>query len=183
MNTAALQKFFPRTTERQLQWLALFVFASCLFSLAFAYIAQYGFGLRPCILCLYQRWPYRIGLGIGVMAYILAPKAARGVWNLLAVMVPTFFAGAGIALFQVGVEQHWWQGTEECTGPSITGMTPAELLEKLNAAPVVRCDEIQFELFGISMAGYNGLLSLGLAGFMVIALGAICCAFKGRRYP
>ena len=148
--------------------LALAVLLASVFSLAFAYTAQYGFGLQPCILCLYQRWPYRIAAGIAVAAGLMRLR-----W-MLWMAVPLYLSGAGIALFQVGVEQHWWRGTDDCVGGDITGLSGADLMAKIQSAPVVRCDEIQFEFLGISMAGYNGLLSLGLAAALAY------CLLRGR---
>ena len=77
--------------------------------------------------------------------------------------------GAGIALFHVGVEQHWWQGTAECGSTLPPAATIDELRARLLAQPVVRCDEVAWSLFGISMAGYNVILSLLIAAFAVAA--------------
>src|SRR5207237_10719321 len=90
---------------------------------------------------------------------------------LLAIAALGFLAGAGIAAFHVGVEQHWWAGTAECgaSGP-LAGGSAADLRAKLLAQPVVRCDEVAWSLFGISMAGFNVIVSLALTAFA--ALGA-----------
>ena len=72
---------------------------------------------------------------------------------------------AGIAGYHVGVEQGWWTGTAECTGPAGEAKTLEELKAQIMATPVTRCDEVAFSLFGISMAGYNLLFCLVLAGF------------------
>ena len=70
---------------------------------------------------------------------------------------------SGIATYHVGVEQHWWIGPEGCTGPGGTPQTLDALRAQIAATPVIRCDDIAFSLFGISMAGYNVLFSLALA--------------------
>ena len=72
-------------------------------------------------------------------------------------------AGAGIAVFHVGVEQHWWQGITECSAPMVSG-TSAEIMGQIMAQPLVRCDAIAWSLFGISMAGWNALVSTLIGG-------------------
>ena len=72
--------------------------------------------------------------------------------------------GTGIAFYHSGVEQGWWEGPASCAAPDITGLSPEELLAQIMAAPIVRCDEIPWEMLGLSMATWNGLASLGLAG-------------------
>lgn len=162
----------PADPVNRVKTLAVLTFAACVFALGFAYTAQYGFGLQPCILCLYQRWPYRIAAALSVLAFVFASGSRTVIPRaLLAFCVIAFVIDAGIALFQVGVEQHWWQGTEKCTGANLEGLSPAELLEKIRTAPTVRCDEIQFEFLGLTMAAYNGLFALGLAGALALALG------------
>lgn len=156
--------------EARLRWIAASVTVISLAALGAVYVAQYGFNLQPCVLCLYQRWPYRMVAGVGVFAFILAPRLTVLAWATLWIAPLAYVVGAAIALFQVGVEQHWWRGTDSCVGADLSNLSAAEMLMRINAAPLVRCDEIQFELFGISMAGYNGLLSLGLAVVVAVAL-------------
>ena len=86
--------------------------------------------------------------------------------------------GAGIAVFHVGVEQQWWPGTAECGGIDGANLSLEQLKAQILAAPVVRCDEVAWSLFGISMAGYNILLSLGLA---LVAFAAACGVGRRRR--
>ena len=133
-------------------------------ALAAAFLAQYGFDLQPCILCIYQRWPYAVALGVSLLALLLAGRRAP-LTALLGLCALAFMVNAGIAGSHVGIEQHWWAGTEACTGPSGEAASVQELLAQIQAAPVVRCDEVAWSLFGISMAGYNLLASLALAGF------------------
>ncbi len=132
---------------------ALAIGASAL-ALAAALASEHLGGLRPCILCLYQRWPYVAAILLGLSGLVLRdrPQPLRGVLALAGI---AFLVGAGIAAFHVGVEQHWWEGTASCGGTLETGLTLEELREKLLGTPVVRCDEVAFALFGISMAGYN----------------------------
>lgn len=123
-----------------------------------AYAFEYVGGLQPCKLCLYQRVPWWAAICLGLLALLLAskPKVRAGLLVIAAVAV---FIGAGIGMYHTGVEQKWWAGPTSCSG----GAAPADLDALRNMimnAPVVRCDEIPWSLFGISMAGYNFIISL-----------------------
>lgn len=136
-------------------------------ALAAALLSQYWGGLAPCVLCIWQRWPYVAAIVLGVAGAALAgrPAALRATLALAGI---AFLVSAGIGVFHVGVEQHWWQGTSECgsTGSTV-GMSVEDMAAMLQAAPVVRCDEIAWELFGISMAGFN-VIYAGLAGLLAL---------------
>lgn len=135
-------------------------------ALGAAFVAQYGFDLQPCVLCIYQRWPYGVAIGLAVLALALPRYRVP----LLALIGLVLLVDAGIAAFHVGVEQKWWEGTAECTGASIGAATTLEELRKqVLAAPVVRCDEVAWSFLGISMAGYNVIACLVLAGFAFLA--------------
>ncbi len=133
-------------------------------ALATAYGSQYLGGLQPCILCLYQRVPFWLVLVLGAVGAVLAARGRRDAARWLVVICGlAFLAGAGIAFFHVGVEQHWWAGTDTCAAPIMAAASLEELRAQLAAAPIVRCDDIPFELFGISFAGFNVMASLALA--------------------
>ena len=136
-----------------------------------ALASQYWGGLHPCVLCLYQRWPYRIAIAAGAVALALVvARQNKAAALVVAACGIAFAAGGGIAFFHVGVEQHWWQGTTSCTGiPTGGAETLEEMRELLLSAPVVRCDDIAWSLFGVSMAGYNILASLALAAYATLA--------------
>ena len=132
-----------------------------------AFAFQHFGGLDPCVLCIWQRYPY--GVTIAASAAAMLVPGGRGKGALLALCGLAFLAGAGVAGFHVGVEQHWWQGTAECTGAGAVAPAPASgpglsgLMAQAEAGPAPRCDEVPWSLFGLSMAGYNLLLSLALA--------------------
>ena len=133
-------------------------------ALATALTAQYVFGLAPCVLCIYQRYPYAIALALGLAGIATARRA--GVQQLVILGAGSaFLVGAGIAVFHVGVEQQWWRGTTGCHAPEgDLDMSLEELTKQLREGTrFVPCDEIPWSLFGISMAGYNALVSLILA--------------------
>jgi disulfide bond formation protein DsbB len=145
---------------RHVPWLTA---GMSLAALCAAWLAQYGFGLAPCHLCYLQRDAYWAAIVLSVLAIVLGPRSPYRRWAV-ALIGLAFLTGAGLALYHVGVEQKWWVGSEACIG-GIAGLSGADLEAAIMNAPVTRCDEAAFELFGISMAGYNGLLSLALAAF------------------
>lgn len=132
--------------------------------LAGAFAFQHLGGLAPCPMCLWQRWPHAAAVVIGAVALI----ALRGVvWPLLGALAA--LATAGIGLYHTGVERRWWEGPDTCTSGPIGGMEPGALLDQIMAAPVVRCDEVAWEMFGLSMASWNAVLSLALAMIWLMA--------------
>ena len=124
-----------------------------------AYISQYGFGLFPCEMCWWQRWPHFAALGAGVMAMFMQP--AR-VWTALAGLA--ILTSGLIGGFHAGVEYGWWEGITGCAtlGSAVDVMNPA-------AAPIVRCDVAPWSLFGISLAGWNFLFSCA-GGIAILVL-------------
>ena len=136
--------------------------ALLLAALAFQYVG----GLAPCPLCIWQRWPHLVAALTGAAAWGLGGAL------LPAIGAASMLGGAGLGFYHVGVEQRWWEGPATCAAPDISGLTPEELLAQIMAAPIVRCDEIAWEMFGLSMAGWNALASLALAGLWVAAMRA-----------
>jgi disulfide bond formation protein DsbB len=126
---------------------------------------QYIVGLEPCVLCVYQRWPWVAAILLGAIAFGLGANR-----TVLLLAVLALLTGAGIGVFHVGVEQHWWTGTSACGGQGGAAQTVEELKRQLLATKVARCDQVAWSLFGISMAGYNVLLSAGLAGLLASGL-------------
>ncbi|MBC7907710.1 MAG: disulfide bond formation protein B [Rhodospirillaceae bacterium] len=145
---------------------ALFVLTVSVLALATAYVAQYGFGLRPCVLCLAQRVPFALA-GIVASLALLGPVGERLRRALLVIAGLAFLVNAGIAVYHVGVEQKWWVSSCVSTesGPvSVTDMAA------LMAKPVeARCDEPAWQWHGITMAAMNIPFSGGLA-LMVLVL-------------
>lgn len=136
-------------------------------ALAGAFAFQYIGGLAPCHLCLQQRYPHGVAIVIGVLA-LLIPR------TLLARLLP--LAGAAAALttaaigaYHTGVERHWWEGPTTCTSGSITGISAKDLLAQIQASPVVKCDQVAWEMFNLSMASWNMLLSLVLVALWLMA--------------
>ncbi|PWR21521.1 disulfide bond formation protein B [Zavarzinia aquatilis] len=126
---------------------------------------QYLGGLYPCELCMWQRWAHVAALAAGLLALIFRGGLARAGFALA---VLALLAGAGIAVFHAGVEQQWWQGLTACGGATATG-SAADLLQAVETAPIVRCGDIAWSLFGLSMAAWNALMSAGLAALALAA--------------
>ncbi|MEP3345975.1 MAG: disulfide bond formation protein B [Litoreibacter sp.] len=120
-------------------------------------------GYAPCKMCLWQRWPHAFAFVLGI-AFIVIPSRIIALLGALAAATT-----AAIGLFHAGVEQSWWEGPNSCTSDDITALTPEQLLEQIMAAPMVRCDEIAWSLAGVSMAGWNAILSLVLALIWITA--------------
>jgi len=139
--------------------------AACLGALGTALASQYWGGLYPCVLCIYQRYAYGAALAFAVLAFALArsPGGRRPgrFWGLLGAGL-SFAGGSAIAAFHVGVEQKWWRGTAECHAPALPeDATVEQLREILLNQAFAPCDKVPWELFGISMAGFN-VLACGL---------------------
>lgn len=148
---------------------ALFVISGAVLLTAFLF--EHVGGLAPCELCWYQRYAYFAVLAMALPALIFCRRS--GVMPpLLASAALVLLIGAGIAGYQVGVELSWFESS--CATP-ITGTTIEELRASLLAAPVVRCDEVAWSMWGISMAGWNALLSLALG------VAALYAAFMMER--
>jgi disulfide bond formation protein DsbB len=153
-----------------LRMAALMVFTASAAILLGAFAFQYVGGLQPCILCWWQRYPYMATIVLSLAAMAIAPTHPPLARALLGLSAVVFLVGAGIAAFHVGVEQHWWAGTAECGANFGPAGSVDELRRRLLAQNVVRCDDIAWSLFGISMAGYNFLMSLALTVFAVRAV-------------
>jgi disulfide bond formation protein DsbB len=146
---------------RDVPWI---VTALAFAALCTAWLAQYAFGLAPCELCYWQRYGYWTAIVVGVLTMIFGrrPKT-RKFWLTLTGIA--LLGVSGIAVFHVGVEHGWWQGTAACVGSSTAGMTTEELTKAIMDAPVTRCDEPAFVFLGISMAGYDAIYAALLAWF------------------
>ncbi|MFM6932896.1 MAG: disulfide bond formation protein B [Novosphingobium sp.] len=148
------------TNLEKARWISLLVPAGLLGG---AYISQYGFGLFPCEMCWWQRYPHFAAIGLALISFGF--KGAR--WPVplaaLAVLVSGLIGG-----FHAGVENGWWEGFTRCTSMVEKGSDP---LAAVLAAPITRCDEIQWSLFGISLAGFNFLISTAGALVALVLLG------------
>ncbi|TCP40963.1 disulfide bond formation protein B [Rhodovulum marinum] len=151
-----------RPTRNQAIFLA--AFASLAILLA-GYWFQYVVGLAPCKLCLWQRWPHAVAPILGMAAIAIGGRM------LPVAGLVTMAVSAGLGAYHTGVERKWWPGPSSCSGDvaAFRGMTPEQLLDPTQVQPVVLCDQVQWTLFGLSMASYNALMSAALVGLWLWA--------------
>lgn len=140
-------------------------------ALAIALIGEHVLGIEPCILCLYQRVPYLIVALVAAAGLVLplSPRLRRLVIVLCALVLA---AGAVLALYSVGVEEHWWAGVAGCEG-TIPTIAPGQDLQELLRQPaggLRACDEDVWRLFGVSLAGYNVVIQTAVAVASIAAL-------------
>ena len=146
---------------RTARWLALLVPAALL---AGAWGSQLIGHLYPCEMCHWQRWPHYAALVAALAAFAL-PAEAKELTLLAAVLIA---ASGAIGVYHAGVEWGWWHGVTACTQTAaVTGATAEERLAALLRAPMIRCDVAQWRLAGVSLAGWNALVSLVGAGLIL----------------
>ena len=138
-----------------------------------ALLSQYGFGFRPCDLCLMQRYPYAVIAVLGVAGTLLARRFPRLLLPLCLLLAALFMLDAGIAGYHVGVEQGWIDGPSACSGGAAVA-TIDELRAQIFGAALVSCKDASFVFLGLSMAAWNMLYALAGAGFLTYM------RFKGK---
>jgi len=142
-------------------------------TLAGAWFFQLVLDIRPCPLCLEQRYAYYLAVPLGLfVAFVAARGAPRQVLLAgLALLALAALANAWLGAYHAGVEWKFWQGPTDCTGPIVDFGKAGNLLDRLDSVKVVRCDEVQWRFLGLSLAGYNVLISLAMAA--IAAWGAV----------
>ncbi len=154
----------PAQTRR-----ALLILLAALATLAAVFIFE-SFGFTPCELCLAERYAYYAGAPIAALTAWLASSSAHGLARALFVLLAlVFLANAGLAFYHVGVEQHWWPGPTACTGSLSAPVDVNDLMKSLNSARVVRCDEVQLRILGLSFAGWDVVVSAAIALYAALA--------------
>jgi disulfide bond formation protein DsbB len=152
---------------------SLAITAIAAMTLAGAWFFQLVLDIRPCPLCLEQRYAYYLVVPLGAL---IALGAARGAPRAalvagFAVIALATLWNAGLGAYHSGVERGFWQGPAECSGPVGNLGSAGDLLQRLDSAKVIRCDEVQWRFLGLSLAGYNVLISLLMA--VIAAWGGI----------
>lgn len=139
--------------SRAALWLSLIIPSALLGG---ALISQYVFGLYPCEMCVWQRWPHMVAIILALAAIVLRNQKISKL--LVAGAALGIFVSGLIGGFHAGVEYGWWEGITSCATTVAPG---GDMLDSIMNAPLVRCDVAPWSLFGISLAGYNFLLSVG----------------------
>jgi disulfide bond formation protein DsbB len=141
-------------------------------TIAGAWFFQLVLDIRPCPLCLEQRYAYYLSIPLAVVVALAARRGAPRPWIAagFAVIALAMLANAVLGSYHAGVEWGFWPGPTECTGPINDLGSAGSLLDRLDSVKVVRCDEVQWRFLGLSLAGYNVLISLAMAGLAVLGL-------------
>jgi len=144
---------------------ALAITAVAAATLAGAWFFQLVLDIRPCPLCLEQRYAYYLAIPLGALVAVAAARdAPRAVLVAgLGILALATLGNAGLGTYHAGVEWGLWQGPTECTGPVGNLGSAGNLLQRLDTVKVIRCDEVQWRFLGLSLAGYNVLISLLMA--------------------
>jgi disulfide bond formation protein DsbB len=151
-----------------------FVLVASASVLGAALLSQYWGGLAPCELCLLQRFPWAVAILVGLLALVAGSRPALP-WVAL-VLALVFALSVAFAFYHVGVEQHWFAGPTACTASGGGAATLEDMKRQILGTASVLCDRVQWSLFGVSLAGWNLLASLGMA--------AICgMVFRRARRP
>jgi disulfide bond formation protein DsbB len=138
--------------------------------LAGAWGSQLFGGLVPCEMCHWQRWPHYAAVAAAALAFLVPGRSSKVMMIAAAAML--IVVSGLIGVFHAGVEYHWWQGVTACsTMVSGEGISTDEMLRRILAAPVIRCDAAQWTLLGVSLAGFNAIFSFGGAGLIAWFLG------------
>jgi disulfide bond formation protein DsbB len=141
-----------------------------------AYFFQFVVGLPPCPLCLEQRIAYYVAIPLALVLAVAAYRKAPG-WLIalgLGIIALIMLFNAGLALYHAGIEWKWWPGPRECSGPLGDLTAGGDLLSQISKISLVRCDEAAWRFLGLSLAGYDVLISLALAA--IAAWGAVAAA-------
>jgi disulfide bond formation protein DsbB len=154
---------------------ALAITAIAAATLAGAWFFQLVLDIRPCPLCLEQRYAYYLAIPLGALvAFAAAKDAPRG--GLLAglgLLALAALGNAGLGAYHAGVEWKFWEGPTDCTGTIGNLGSAGSLLERLDSVKVIRCDEVQWRFLGLSLAGYNVLISLLMAAIAAWGIGRL----------
>jgi disulfide bond formation protein DsbB len=131
-----------------------------------ALFSQYVGGLHPCEMCIWQRWPHAAAILLALLAFTGPATSTRArIFTLLAALA--IAVSGAIGVYHAGVEAKIFEGLTQCTATG-KGLKGADLLNQIMHAPIVRCDEVQFRLLGLTLAGWNAVLSLGGATLIAV---------------
>ncbi|EHR06154.1 disulfide bond formation protein B [Bradyrhizobium sp. WSM471] len=162
--SAAIPAFKPAATSPALA-ASLAVALTAAGTIAGAWFFQLVLGIVPCPLCLEQRYAYYLAIPLGLLIALAARGGAPRPLLLagLAILVLASLGNAGLGSYHAGVEWGFWKGPTDCSGPVVNLGSATDLLSRLDTVKVVRCDEVQWRFLGLSLAGYNLLISLLMA--------------------
>ncbi len=161
------------TLPRSLQTLtplhaALGVFILAFATIAGAWVFEWA-GYLPCELCLMQRWAYYVGAPLAALVAIIAARGARGLAGAgLALLGALFIGSMFFGVYHAGVEWGFWPGPTGCTGALAKADSMQDFLKQLETTRVVRCDAVAIRILGLSLAGWNAVISAAMAGLALL---------------
>jgi disulfide bond formation protein DsbB len=166
-NMTAVSPIRRRLSPAMVAALAVLVIAAA--TIAGAWYFQLVLGLQPCPLCLEQRYAYYLAIPIAALTALAASQNAPRSLLIagLAILALAALANAVLGAYHAGVEWKFWAGPSDCTGPVGNLGSAGSLLDRLDKVKVVMCDEVQWTFLGLSLAGYNVLISLLMAAIAV----------------
>ena len=138
---------------------AMFILAVAIAALSITLLAEYYFGKEPCTLCLYQRVPF-LTTGLFAIIILCQKKLSELIPIIFMFCALIYLAGSGLAIYHVGVERLWW--SSDCSGSLNHNTTLEELRASLMQKAEIPCDEVNWRIFGVSMATYNAFFSSAL---------------------
>lgn len=139
-------------------------------ALATALYFEHVLGYAPCALCLWQRWPYYLGIPLAAGLFLLAPRIGGAMTAGLALLAALFVVGAGLGVYHAGVEWAFWEGPSACSaGAAAVG---GDLLSSLRTTRIVPCNEASWRFLGLSFAGWNVVASILIVLVALAGLGA-----------
>ena len=130
--------------------------------------SQYLGGLYPCEMCYWQRWPHAAAIVLAALAFT-GPAASPRSRSLTLLAAAAIAISGAIGVYHAGVEAKIFEGFTTCTA-NASGASTSDLLKQITHAPLIRCDQVQFRFLGISMAGWNAILSLGGAALILLLM-------------
>ena len=149
---------------------ALGVFVMALATITGAWVFEWA-GYAPCELCLMQRWAYYVGAPLGALACLIAARGPRRLVGALLTLLGLIFLGSMVfGAYHAGVEWGFWPGPSGCTGALTRADSMEDFLKQLETTKVVRCDAVAIRILGLSLAGWNAVLSAAMA--MLALMGA-----------
>jgi disulfide bond formation protein DsbB len=146
----------------------MLVCAGAVATIAAVFVFQYGLGYQPCQLCYYQRLPYYVGIPLALIAAGLPRTQARARAIALGLLVLVFLVSAGLAIHHAGVEWRWWAGPAGCSAAADQSGSINDFMKQLNSVRVVSCTDAAWRFLGLSMAGWNVVVSLILAAVALV---------------
>lgn len=173
LNATTSQSYAPAANPAMTAALAIAAISAA--TLAGAWFFQLVLDIRPCPLCLEQRYAYYLAIPLGaLLAFAAARDTPRSLLLAgLVILAAAALGNAWLGAYHAGVEWKFWQGPTDCSGPLVDLGSAGNLLQRLDTVKVVRCDEVQWRFLGLSLAGYNVLISLlmaAIAGWGIVRL-------------